>query len=251
MADYARSVYGPADDEDWSLPDRVQPQESYQQGGGVAARFLLWLEQHTTLDLVDQLNHALQTRQSFSSVFQDLTHSSMDELWSQYTNQPDITLSPQQLYKTVTSRKPLYAQSAWYILASKWHTTPSVFVPGLSMSNFAIQADMNIIKGNEGGFIFRRESATSYYLFIHRDGYYELATRTHELVSGFSPALNQGWRHINRVTIIVQKHTISVYINGQFIVKADDSNASYGAIGVMAIDETKATHVTFENIHIF
>jgi hypothetical protein len=62
LADYARSVYGPADDNDWSLPDGVQPQDSYThtQGSGVAARFLLWLEQHTRLDIVDQLNHALK-----------------------------------------------------------------------------------------------------------------------------------------------------------------------------------------------
>jgi len=49
IADYARYEYGPADD-DWSLPDAVQPQDSYKQGGGIAARFLVWLEQYTTLD---------------------------------------------------------------------------------------------------------------------------------------------------------------------------------------------------------
>jgi len=251
MADYARSVYGPANDDGWSLPNGVQPQDSYQQGGGVAARFLLWLEQHTVLNIIDQLNHALQTKRSFSSAFQRLTHESVDDLWNQYKNQPDIALSPQQLYKTVTSRKPLYSQSFWYVLASKWHTTQSVFVPGLSMSNFAMQADMAITSGNEGGIIFRSESATSNCLFLRRDGSYELDNQTHELVSSFSPAINRGWHHINRVTIVVQKHTIYVYINGQFLIKADDSSSSYGRVGMIALDWGTTTDLRFSKIQVF
>src|SRR5437588_12184082 len=89
MADYARDVYGPADD-DWSLSNTVQSQDRYTQGGGVAARFLLWLEQYTRLDIVDQLNHALQTKQPFLSTFQRLTHHTVDELWNQYKGYPVI-----------------------------------------------------------------------------------------------------------------------------------------------------------------
>ena len=85
-----RSVYGPADDDDWSLPDGVQPQDNYLQGGPVAARFLLWLEQHTTLNIVDQLNHALQKGQTFSAIFHRLTHHTVDQLWSQYQHHPNI-----------------------------------------------------------------------------------------------------------------------------------------------------------------
>src|SRR5205807_8154903 len=111
LADYTRSLYGPADDDNWLLPNAVQPTESYTQGGKVAARFLLWLEQHTRLDIVDQLNHALQTRQSFPVVFQRLTSHTVDKLWSQYKAYSGITLTPPQLDKTVTSRKPLYQSS--------------------------------------------------------------------------------------------------------------------------------------------
>src|SRR6266849_231757 len=99
IADYARSVYGPADDDNWSLPNGVQPQDNYLQGGAVAACFLQWLEQHTTLDIVDQLNHALQRGQSLSTVFRRLTHHTVDELWRQYQAHPNIIQTPEQLYK--------------------------------------------------------------------------------------------------------------------------------------------------------
>ncbi len=89
MADYSRSIYGPADD-DWSLPQSVSPSDSYNDGYGTAARFLHWLEQHTIPTIVDQLNHTIQTGQSFSETFQRLTGSTVDEEWSKYEADPTI-----------------------------------------------------------------------------------------------------------------------------------------------------------------
>ncbi|HEY4032925.1 MAG TPA: basic secretory protein-like protein [Ktedonobacteraceae bacterium] len=252
VADYARSVYGPADDDDWSLPNGVQPRDSYRQGGGIAARFLLWLEQHTRLDIVDQLNHALQTRQSFSDTFNHLTQQKIDNLWSQYQAHPDITLTPEQLYKTVISRKPVYQASLLRVRITRWHTFEPIFVPKLSMSNFAMQADMIVDSGNSvAGFVFRNGNTASYHFQIYLNGTYELMEQTHLLASGFSAAVSQGLEHSNKLTVVAQKHTIYLYINGQFIAKVDDSSSSYGTVGVMAVDETKVTKVRFENVQIF
>ncbi|HEY4032611.1 MAG TPA: NB-ARC domain-containing protein, partial [Ktedonobacteraceae bacterium] len=177
MADYARNVYGPADD-DWSLPDGVQPQDNYTQDGAVAARFLLWLEQYTRLDIVDQLNHALQTKQPFSSIFHRLTHHTVDELWSQYKGYPVITLLPDQLYKTVTSRKPIY-QSSFRVQNSTSGTYSLAFASGLYLSNFAMQADMTIVHGSGGGFIFRmnNQDNTEERLRVSPDGTYDLVNQ--------------------------------------------------------------------------
>lgn len=82
MADYARSIYGPADD-DWSMPP-LQPGDSYNNAYRVAARFLHWLDQHTVSTIVDQLSHAAQTGGSFSETFQRLTGGTVDDLWSKY-----------------------------------------------------------------------------------------------------------------------------------------------------------------------
>ena len=89
MADYSRSIYGPADD-DWSLPESVSPSDSYNDGYGTAARFLHWLEQHTIPTIVDQLNHTIQTGQSFSETFQRLTGSTVDDQWSKYMANPAL-----------------------------------------------------------------------------------------------------------------------------------------------------------------
>jgi len=91
LADYSRSVYGPKDDA-WSLPDSPSPSDSYKDGYGTAARFLHWLEQHTPPkpNVLDQLNHAIQTNQSFSETFQRLTGSTVDEEWSKYEADPTI-----------------------------------------------------------------------------------------------------------------------------------------------------------------
>src|SRR5205807_7150504 len=70
MATYADSVYSPTG-EPPAFPDSAG--DSYKDGYGTAARFLHWLEQNTVPDIVDQLNRANQTRQSFSATFQRLT----------------------------------------------------------------------------------------------------------------------------------------------------------------------------------
>ena len=267
MANYARSVYGPADDDHWSLPNAVQPTDSYTQGGKVGARFLLWLEQHARLDIVDQLNHALQTRQSFSAVIQRLTHHTMDEQWNQYQKDPDITLTPDQLYRTVTSRKPLYRSASFSIQTSQPRTIAlSDDLGRLFLSNFAIQADMTILSGDGGGFIFRNNTNAQYRLHITLDGTFDLVDQTNIGPNGFSPAIRKGLKQTNRVTIIAQQHLISVYINGQLILKVagrspsinglpagnmNGNPSNYGTVALMANDDNDPTEVHFENIEIF
>jgi transcriptional regulator with XRE-family HTH domain len=251
MADYARSVYGPADD-DWSLPGKVQPQDSYTQGGGVAARFLLWLEQHTRLDIVDQLNHAIQIQQSFPTVFQHLTHHTVDELWRQYKAHPNITLTPQQIYKIVTSRKPIYYQQSPADVQCAWlGGLHFEFLQGIYMSNFAVQADMTFVKGDGGGgFIFRSDNSNQDRFRVSPDGTYDLVNQTQTLISNFSQAVRRGLNQTNQLTIIEKKHTIYVYINGQFVTQVD-SISSYGSIGEMAYDKTTPAEVRFGKVQVF
>jgi len=252
MADYTRYVYGPANDDDWSLPDSLQPQDSYKQGGGVAARFLVWLEQYTRLDIVDQLNHALQTRQSFSSAFHRLTHHTVDELWSQYTGYPVITLLPEQLYKTVTNRKPIFYQSSFHEQAPRPNTQEYSYAQGLYLSNFTIQADITIVHGSEAGIFFRCENDINYSaVFLFPNGTYELVKQNEVVASSSSSAIKQGLNQTNQLTIIVQKHTFYVYINGQFIAQFDDKTSSYGTVGPWVIASTSPTDAWFKNIQVF
>jgi len=216
MADYARSVYGPADDE-WSSPDGVQPHQSYTQGGPIAARFLLWLQLHTRLDILDQIHYALQRGQSFSTVLFRLTHQTVDHLWSLYQAHPDITPTPQQRYSMATSTKPLF-QSSWDIQC----LSSGVFIldpiSGLFISNFTMQADITVVKGDGGGFFFRdnipHDPNSQYRLRVSSDGTYDLVDPPRGFAAGSSSAIKQGLNQTNHLTIIVQKHTMYVYING-------------------------------------
>ncbi|HEY4036931.1 MAG TPA: helix-turn-helix domain-containing protein [Ktedonobacteraceae bacterium] len=258
MADYARSVYGPADDDNWSLPDEVQPQDNYLQGGPVAARFLLWLEQHTTLNIVDQLNHALQKGQTVSAIFDSLTHHTVNELWSQYQHHPNITQTPEQLYKTITSRKPLYKLSSFNLQVSQPRSWQLHIIPGLFVSNFAIQADITIVHGDGAGFIFRWDTTNGpqYRIRIRpiadsTFGTFDLVDPDSTLAFGSNSAIRQGYNQINQLTIIAQKHTIYLYINSQFITKVENSLSSDGIVAAMANDDYNPTDVWFKNIQVF
>lgn len=250
MAAYARTVYGPADD-DWSLSDNVQPQDNYTQGGEVAARFLLWLEQYTRLDIVDQLNHALQTKINFSNVFHQLTHHSVDALWNQYKSYPVITLLPDRLYKTATSRKPVY-QSSFHVQAPKGRSEYS-YIQRFSPSNFTMQAEITIVHGNGGaGFFFRDESDANYLCaFIYPSGWYALGDQDHWFTDEFSSAIKQGQNQTNQLTIVAQKHTFYIFINTQFITQVDNNNSNYGPIGPMVLSTTQPTDVQFKHLQVF
>ncbi|HWS83624.1 MAG TPA: NB-ARC domain-containing protein, partial [Ktedonobacteraceae bacterium] len=250
MADYARSVYGPADDDDWSLPDSVQPQDSYTQGFEVTARFLVWLEQHTTLHIVDQLNHALQTGQPLSGTFQRLTHQTVDGFWREYQAHPDIVLTPEQFYRTVTSRKPLY-QSSLFVQWSQPHSYTQVPAQGFYVSNFAVQTNMTIIQGDGGGFIFRAGDYEAYRFRVSSNGTYNLVDSTQTLAKGFSSVIKMGLNQTNLLTIIAQRHRIYIYINRQLITEVVDHTLNYGMIGALAFDFTHAADVRFDNMQVF
>ncbi len=80
IADYARKVYGPADQPGWALPERFGEQQSVQDGYRVTGRFLLWLDEHHP-GVVDQLNRRLQKGEFAVSDFQSLTDQDLDALW--------------------------------------------------------------------------------------------------------------------------------------------------------------------------
>jgi len=253
MADYARSVYEPADD-DWSLPDSVQPHQSYRQGGAIAARFLRWVELHTRPDIVDQLHHALQKGQSFSTVFQSLTHNTVDRLWNQYQAYPDITPTPQQRYTIAISRKPLL-QSSFHLLQNAYPDTALWdYAQGLYLSNFVMQADITIVTGDSGaGFFFRNDDRSWRCVYLFPTGMYRLDDRYQPGILTFNSAIKMGLNQTNRLTIIVERFSIYMYINSQFITRIDDTNLlSYGTLGVMITTyNTSPANIRFEKVQVF
>jgi hypothetical protein len=80
IADYARHYYGPKEQPGWALPKRVSRKQSYKDGYGVTARFLVWLEtRHPRL--VDKVHRRMQEGTFQVGDFRTLTGQSLDSLW--------------------------------------------------------------------------------------------------------------------------------------------------------------------------
>jgi hypothetical protein len=90
IADYARWRYGinnPAGN--WQLPD-FDPNQHYTNAYRVTARFLAWSEKRYA-NIVDQLDAALRSNTySANSWNQFAGGKSVDQLWAEYANNPNL-----------------------------------------------------------------------------------------------------------------------------------------------------------------
>jgi len=190
-------------------------------------------------------------------------------------------LTPQELYTRITSQKPAisdpldsinhslfvslsnpsrcgFTGSAYHASASAGFISPCL-APAVSVSNFAFQAQMTIIKGNAGGLIFRLNFAApslNSYLFLidHLGGYRLVALQNNnnvmQLASGVSSAVNVGLNQSNLLTVIARGHNFFLYVNKQYISSAGDNTFSSGVVGVFA-SGANATDVVFSNVQVW
>lgn len=80
IADYARKLYGPAQQPGWSFPERLSSQHNYTNGYGVTGRFLVWLDEKHP-GTVDTLHRRMQDREFRLGDFKAATGKTVDELW--------------------------------------------------------------------------------------------------------------------------------------------------------------------------
>jgi hypothetical protein len=129
-----------------------------------------------------------------------------------------------------------------------------------TFSNFAYQVQMTIKQGDEGGILFRADTANSkFYLFrITQNGAYDLfvyidnqGTHAKNLLSNsttlFKPGLNQS----NTVTVVAQGGNMYFYINGQYIDHVNNTTLGSGKIGVLGESNTNSTVVAFSNAKVW
>jgi len=191
-------------------------------------------------------------------------------------------LTPQELYTRITSEKPAindpldsvnhslfvsinnttsrcgFTGSAYHASASAGFITPCL-APAVSVSNFAFQAQMTIIKGNAGGLIFRlnfgASSLDTYLFLIDSLGGYRLValqnnTTVMQLANGISSAVNVGLNQSNLLTVIARGNKFYLYVNKQYITSAGDNTFSSGVVGVFA-SGASATDVVFSNAQVW
>jgi hypothetical protein len=131
-----------------------------------------------------------------------------------------------------------------------------------NFSDFAFEAQMQIIKGDAGGLDFRVASTYPtnklYAFYIGQDGSYYLnrqnATDNPLLTSGSNAAIHQGLNQTNLIAVVAQGSTIMMYVNHQLITKVTDSTFTSGQIGVEAdpiLPNGHPTEVVFSNVKVW
>lgn len=189
----------------------------------------------------------------------------------------------QNLYLQSTSGTPILSETLAAQTSSNWDvynavggggcafsgsalrasvSQPSFYVPcfahATNFGNFAFEAQVSIVKGDEAGLIFRANDASSqFYVFrISRDSNYALylskdAKNSVPIAEDSSPAIKTSQGQLNILTVIAQNSNIYMYINKQFAGSVNDGTYASGEIGVFAGDKTEATEVAFSNIRVW
>lgn len=131
------------------------------------------------------------------------------------------------------------------------------FAETSNFSNFVYQVTQIVVQGDQGGIIFRANSAKSqYYLFrVGIDGSYTLErytnTQVTTLSSGFSVGIATGTGQSNTLAVIANKSALSLFANSTYIASVTDSTFTSGQIGVVALDFTLPTDVEFSNAQVW
>ncbi len=191
-------------------------------------------------------------------------------------------LTPQELYTRIISTKPAindpldsinhsqfvtvssptgscgFTGGAYHASASAKFTSLCAAL-GVGVSNFAFQAQMTIIKGDEGGLIFRlniaSSSLNSYLFLVDSLGNFRLIAlqnnnNARQLANGVNPAIKVGLNQSNLLAVIARGSNLYLYANKQYITSVMDNTFSDGVVGVFAAG-ANATDVAFSNAQVW
>jgi hypothetical protein len=153
-----------------------------------------------------------------------------------------------------------FAQEAYHVSVTQAGGFYYCIAGTAGFSNFAYEVRMTIIKGDQGGIIFRADGAKSkfYYFDIGRDGSYSLylyvdATGSHArlLTSGMHAAIHTGLNVPNLLAVVARGGTLDLYVNNQHITSVHDNTYGNGQVGVAAANVTDPTEVAFSDARLW
>jgi eukaryotic-like serine/threonine-protein kinase len=157
-----------------------------------------------------------------------------------------------------------FIDGAYHVRAPNPSFSDYCIARSTDFSNLVFEAQMKIIKGDQGGIDFRVTSTTypndQYYdFYIGQDGSYELdinisSNSIKSLAQGTSSAINQGLNQTNLVTVVAQGSLIKLYVNHQLITSVTDSTYTHGQIGFDADpfgNSGHPTEVAYSNVRVW
>ncbi len=129
-------------------------------------------------------------------------------------------------------------------------------------SDFTFEVQIQIIKGNAGGIVFRDEDTATvskyYNFYIGQDGSYYLNLEDGNnfplLTSGSSTAIKQGLNQTNLIAVSARGSSITLYVNHQQIATVTESTYKSGKIGLSADpygSNGQPTEVVFSNAKVW
>lgn len=130
----------------------------------------------------------------------------------------------------------------------------SCMAQATNFSDFTYQVQMTILSGTDrdgGGLIFRSNTKEQYRLRVGTNGSFDLVDQERTLVSSSNSAIKTGLNQTNVLKVVASGSSISLYANGQFLAKVNDTASSSGQIGLMAIGFTDPTTVAFSNAQVW
>ncbi|HEU0000869.1 MAG TPA: hypothetical protein VFQ36_08230 [Ktedonobacteraceae bacterium] len=152
-----------------------------------------------------------------------------------------------------------FAKGAYHAQSSTvGHFSPCLLQTS-PFSDFALQVNMTLIKGEAGGIIFHfaptTSSADAYLFTISTGGFYSLILIHDEqlklLTQGYNSAIYGNPNVPNQIMVITHGQTILLFVNDQLVDSASDNTLTSGAIGMFAYDTFKPTDVAFNNVQVW
>ena len=119
---------------------------------------------------------------------------------------------------------------------------------------------MTIIKGDQGGIVFRANTnkGSFYYFHISTSGTYALETysnynptKPQPLIQGKDPAIKTGLNQTNLITVVANGSSLKFFVNMQQIASVSDGTYNGGKIGVIGEDIRNPTEVVFRNVVVW
>ena len=215
---------------------------------------------------VQAYTNATATAQAQATVQAQATATALQNFYNQSTSGTPALNSPLsyqdsanwEVYNTVDGGGCGFTGGSFHSSVPSKGYYVACFARTTNFSNFAFQVQMTILKGDEGGILFRANptSYQYYFLIISRSGAYSLylsKDKQHNLsIAGDnSAAIKTAVGQANLVTAIAKGGTIYLYINKQFVGSVNDSTFGAGQIGVLSSDNTNSTDVAFNNAQVW
>lgn len=153
-----------------------------------------------------------------------------------------------------------FKEGAYHDIAPKPNFGDYCIAEATDFSNFAFEVQMQVIKGDAGGIVFRITStnpANKYYILdVDQTGSYSFdavnGSNDSTLANGSSAAVNQGVNQTNLLAVVAQGTSITLYVNHHAIAHATDSTYSHGQIGLDANPfDNHPTEVVYSNVKVW